>query len=245
MAPIDPEILEKLRQYDTPTVLNVIELFEVRPRHEGFLNGEIKACFPEMGPIVGYASTATFQSATEPAEGDAYSNLADQVGAFEKDLPAPRIVVFQDIDPEPCGATFGEVMCTVYQNFGCVGLITSGGARDLDQVRELGFPCWSSSVISSHAWCRIVDTHVPVKVGGCDIRAGDLLHADCNGVAIVPVELAAEIALGCELLAEAEEGVMGYARSENPDAEGLKQAYEATKEAFEAIPGEVKRRLSD
>jgi len=244
MTNIAPEILDKLRQYDTPTVLNVIELFEVHPRHEGFLNGEIKACFPEMEPIVGYASTATFQSATEPVEGDAYSNLADQVGVFEEELPAPRIVVFEDIDPEPCGATFGEVMCTVYQNFGCVGLITSGGARDLDQVRALGFPCWASSVISSHAWCRIVDTHVPVKVGGCEIQPGELLHADCNGVAIVPALLAAEIALGCELLVEAEETVMGYARSENPDVEGLKKAYQATKEAFSAIPAEVKRRLS-
>ena len=244
MTNIAPEILDKLRQYDTPTVLNVIELFDVRPRHEGFLNGEIKACFPEMAPIVGYASTATFQSATEPAEGDAYSNLADQVDVFEEELPAPRIVVFEDIDPEPCGATFGEVMCTVYQNFGCVGLITSGGARDLDQVRALGFPCWSSSVISSHAWCRIVDTHVPVRVGGCEIHPGELLHADCNGVAIVPAEVAAEIALGCELLVEAEETVMGYARSENPDVAGLKTAYMATKEAFAAIPGEVRRRLS-
>ena len=244
MTNIAPEILDKLRQYDTPTVLNVIELFEVHPRHEGLLNGEIKACFPEMAPIVGYASTATFQSATEPAEGDAYSNLADQVGVFEEELPAPRIVVFEDIDPEPCGATFGEVMCTVYQNFGCVGLITSGGARDLDQVRALGFPCWASSVISSHAWCRIVDTHVPVRVGGCEIRPGELLHAECNGVAIVPGGLAAEIALGCELLVEAEETVMGYARSENPDVEGLKKAYQATKEAFSAIPAEVKRRLS-
>ena len=244
MTNIAPEILDKLRQYDTPTVLNVIELFDVRPRHEGFVTGEIKACFPEMAPIVGYASTATFQSATEPAEGDAYSNLADQVDVFEEELPAPRIVVFEDIDPEPCGATFGEVMCTVYQNFGCVGLITSGGARDLDQVRALGFPCWSSSVISSHAWCRIVDTHVPVRVGCCEIRPGELLHADCNGVAIVPAEAAAEIALGCELLVEAEETVMGYARSENPDVAGLKTAYMATKEAFAAIPGEVRRRLS-
>jgi len=244
MTNIAPEILDKLRQYDTPTVLNVIELFDVRPRHEGFLNGEIKACFPEMAPIVGYASTATFQSATEPAEGDAYSNLADQVDVFEEELPAPRIVVFEDIDPEPCGATFGEVMCTVYQNFGCVGLITSGGARDLDQVRALGFPCWSSSVISSHAWCRIVATHIPVRVGGCEVHPGELLHADCNGVAIVPAEAAAEIALGCELLVEAEETVMGYARSENPNVAGLKTAYMATKEAFAAIPGEVRRRLS-
>ena len=213
---IDPQIFDKLRKYDTPTVLNVIELFDARGREEGFLDGSIKACFPEMGAIVGYATTATFSSARPAAAGDAYSSIAEQVDTFDT-MPGPRIVVFQDIDPEPVGATFGEVMCSVYKAFGCAGLITSGGARDLDQVRELGFPCWSSSVISSHAWCRIVDVQVPVEVGGARIVPGDILHADCNGVAIVPAALVEEVALGCERLVAAENIVLGYVRGESPD----------------------------
>jgi len=45
---IQPEVLEKLRRLDTPTICNVIELFEVRPRNTGDMDDRIKACFPEM-----------------------------------------------------------------------------------------------------------------------------------------------------------------------------------------------------
>jgi regulator of RNase E activity RraA len=239
---IDRQVFDELRKYDTPTVLNVIELFDARGREEGFLDGRIKACFPEMGPIVGYATTATFTSARPAAAGDACTLLGDQVAAFN-DMPKPRIVVFQDIDPEPVGATFGEVMCTVYKAFDCVGLITSGGARDLDQVRAIDFPCWSSSVISSHAWCRIVDVQVPVEVGGAKILPGDVIHADCNGVAILPSGLVEEVALGCKYLVEAENIILGYARGENPGVDGLRDAHNATKQRFAEIPAQVRAEL--
>ena len=54
--------------------------------------------------------------------------------------PGPPVVVFQDLDDPPVAATFGEVMCTTYKAFGCVGLITSGAGRDLDQVEALELP---------------------------------------------------------------------------------------------------------
>ncbi len=241
IEPANPATLEELKKYDTPTVLNCIELFDVRPRHEGFMTGAMKACFPEMGPICAYASTATFESATKATNPDAYSNLGEQVAKMEADLPRPRVVVFQDLDPEPCGATFGEVMCTVYNAFGCDGLITSGGARDLDQVRAIGFPCWSTSVISSHAWCRIVDVHVPVDVCGVTIEPGALIHADCNGVATIPHEIVREVALGCKYLVEAEDLVLGYARGDNPTVEGLREAQGAMRRRFGEIAAQAKK----
>ena len=53
--------LTELQQFDTPTICNAIELFEVRPRTAGYMQREIAACFPELPPMVGYAATATFQ----------------------------------------------------------------------------------------------------------------------------------------------------------------------------------------
>jgi hypothetical protein len=41
------ETLEKLAKFDTPTICNLIELFDVRPRDVGFMDDRIKACFPE------------------------------------------------------------------------------------------------------------------------------------------------------------------------------------------------------
>ena len=48
--------LDPLRRYDTPTVCNVVELFDARPRHAGYTNARIQACYPKLPPMVGYAS---------------------------------------------------------------------------------------------------------------------------------------------------------------------------------------------
>ena len=58
--------LDLLRKYDTPTICNVIEVFGVRPQTDGYMDARIRCCFPEMPPMVGYASTATFRSASPP-----------------------------------------------------------------------------------------------------------------------------------------------------------------------------------
>src|ERR1041385_5707638 len=95
--PLSTADLELLAQYDTPTISNVIELFEVRPRSAGYMDGRIRACFPEMPPIVGYASTATMRTANPRAEAAVYGSLDEQIAHFAG-LPGPAIVVFQDTD---------------------------------------------------------------------------------------------------------------------------------------------------
>ena len=66
--------------------------------------------------------------------------------------------------------------------FGAVGLITSGAARDLDQVRRLAFSVFSNGAICSHGYSHIVSIQTPVRVGGLAVNPGDLLHGDANGV---------------------------------------------------------------
>ena len=158
------KLLASLARYDTPTICNTIELFDVRIRTQGYMDHRIRSAFPELGPMVGFASTATFRSAW-PAEGrDLYANLAKQLSEFET-LPGPAVVVFQDLDDPPVGATFGEVMCSLYQAFGAVGLITSGGGRDLSQVGALRFPVFTGATICSHGYSQTVDVGQPVRVG--------------------------------------------------------------------------------
>src|SRR5215472_13201770 len=115
--------LNLLRQYDTPTICNVIELFEIQPRTAGYMDARIRACFPEMPPVVGYAATATMRCASPKADGAVYSSLDEQVTRFAE-IPGPPIVVFQDLDDPPVAATFGEIMCSTYQTWGAAGLIT-------------------------------------------------------------------------------------------------------------------------
>jgi regulator of RNase E activity RraA len=206
---IAAETLKRLAQFDTPTICNVIELFDVRPRSSGFMNETIKANFPEMPPMVGIACTAAFRSSAPPAGGDAYGSLEQQVELFAK-LGGPAVVVFQDLDSPPVGATFGEVMCSTYKGFGSAGLITSGGGRDLLQVKALGYPVFTGSTICSHAYCHILHVGLPVHVGGLVVNTGDLLHGDANGVTNIPLDIAAAVADAAQEFVDAEKIVMDY-----------------------------------
>src|ERR1700687_2109212 len=74
-------VLEQLRRFDTPTVCNVVELFDLRLRTAGYMDARIQACFPKLPPMVGFAATATYRSAAPPRSGDVYAGIADQVAS--------------------------------------------------------------------------------------------------------------------------------------------------------------------
>jgi 4-hydroxy-4-methyl-2-oxoglutarate aldolase len=230
-TPFPQETLDQLRKYDTPTVCNAIELFDIRPRNEGYTDRRIQACFPEMPPMVGFAATATFRSAA-PATGDAYGTLDQQVESFAQ-LPGPAVVIFEDLDVPSAAATFGEVMCTTYQKFGAAGLVTSGTGRDLDQVRALGFPTFTNGSVCAHGYCHFPTIGEPVKVGGLTTHPGDLLHGDCNGVTTIPLEIASEIPDACEGLMRAEAVILDFLKSGN-----------VTVDAFRTALAESKRMMS-
>jgi len=226
--------IELLRKYDTPTICNVVELFDRYPRTAGYMDGRIRACYPKLPPMCGYASTATFRSAFPPRAGNVYSGLAEQVASFAE-LPGPAVVVFQDLDSPVASATFGEVMCTTYKAFGSVGLITSGAARDLEQVSALDYPCFSDGAICAHGYCHIVQINVPVHVGGVAVYTGDLLHGDCNGVTTIPNDIASAVAHACEELVAAENVVMNYLKSGKIDPKGYAAARNECRDRIEAL----------
>jgi regulator of RNase E activity RraA len=233
--------LKLLGKYDTPTVCNVIELFGCRSHVTGYMDQRIKACFPKLPPMVGYACTATYRSAAPPRAGNAYSSLGDQVASFAE-LPGPAVVVFQDLDDPVAAATFGEVMCTTYKAFGAAGLITSGAARDLDQVEALNFPCFSNGVICSHGCCHIVQINVPVHVGGTTVHTGDLIHGDRNGVTTIPIEIASAVAQACPEFMAAESVILDYCKSGNVDAKGFAAAQKECRDRIDKLGRKLKGR---
>ncbi len=230
--------LSALARYDTPTVCNAIELFRVRPQTEGYTDRRIAALYPDLEPAVGYAATATFRSALKPDDGRSYGSLDEQIARFSE-LPGPAFVVFQDLDSPAAAATFGEVMCTSYQRFGAVGLITSGAGRDLLQVKGLKFPVFCDGLICSHGYPAILDLHVPVHVGGLAIRPSELLHGDANGVTSIPHEIASEVADVCEEVVQAENILLDYCRREGADVAG----YGKARQDLGAVLREVAKRV--
>jgi regulator of RNase E activity RraA len=234
--------LEQLRKYDTPTICNVIELFDVVPYNAGFMDQRIRCAYPELPPMVGFACTAAFRSDQPPGTGDAYGSLQTQLERFAE-LPGPAVVVFQDLDDPPVGATFGEVMCSSYQAFGSTGLITSGGGRDLEQVRALGFPVFTGSTICSHAYCHILHVGMPVRVGGLTVQTGQLLHGDANGVTRIPLEIASEVAEAAADFVAAEAIVLEYVKSDRlKSLAEFDQRFQELKAAIGALRKRVSRK---
>jgi regulator of RNase E activity RraA len=172
-------------------------------------------------------------------DGDVYGSLDEQVSRFAE-LPGPAMVVFQDLDDPAMAATFGEIMCTPYKAFGAVGLVTSGAARDLEQVRALGFPAFSNGAICSHGYSHIVDLHRAVRVGGLTIQPGDLVHADANGVATIPLEIAADVADAAAEFARAEGHVLDYLKSETPQPAAFAEVRRTMMAEFAALSRRVR-----
>ena len=219
IKPLPAADMEILRKTDTATVCNLIELFDVRPRTSGYMDGRIKACFPQFPPMVGYATTASFRSSA-PCHIDAYAAQEEQIASMVE-ADAPTVVVFQDLDDPTVAATFGEVMCSTYQAFGGQGLITSGAGRDLKQVSELGFPVFTSGTICSHGNCHILHINAPVHVGGLIVNPGDLLHGDENGVTTIPIEIASAVAETSAEFVALEDIIISYVKSGSVALKGL------------------------
>lgn len=177
--------LTKLRSFDTATVCNAIELLDIRDRTEGFMGFNIGCLFPELGPMVGYAVTATVRS-TVPGSPGTKSGFSKLFTAIEKS-PSPAILVFKDVGPDHHRSChFGDMMATICKRLGAIGLVTDGGVRDISTVRDLGFHYFAAGATPAHGNYEIVDSDLSVTVDGALVNPGDLIHADENGVGIFP-----------------------------------------------------------
>jgi 4-hydroxy-4-methyl-2-oxoglutarate aldolase len=218
MEPLTAEELERLRSYDTPTIANAIETFNIQPRTAGFITPEIKCIYPNLGVMIGYAITARVRASV--ANTASYSRHAwwDALAAAQ----TPSVVVIEDIDQPPVGAFWGEIQANIHGALGCVGTVTNGGVRDLREVEALGFQYYAGSVMVSHAYIEMLDFGKPVNVGGLTVSPGNLIHADLHGVQVIPLQIAREIPAVCEKLAAKEHTIFALCQSPDFTLEKLK-----------------------
>ena len=93
----------------------------------------------------------------------------------------------------------------------------------------MGFPTFTSGVCVSHGYGRIEDVHQSVHVGGITVRPGDLIHADGNGVVVIPHGLAEHVAKACPLWMDAERVVLDYLKEDEVTINGLRRAFDQLK----------------
>lgn len=179
--------LLQLKRWNTPTIYNG---WEQITRHDAardaFNLEETRDFMPQMGPMVGYAVTVVI----EPGNGEhkrANPGAAAEYRQYVASLPGPKIVVVQDLDkPRVLGSMWGEVNSNTQRALGCVGTITDGAIRDLDEMTNAGFKALARRLCVGHAHAFPVRWNCPVEVFGRTVNPGELIHADKHGFIVIP-----------------------------------------------------------
>ena len=234
MKKISQNLFETLRKYDTPTIINSLEILDSKFRTSGFTKEQLVCTDTSLPPIVGYARTATIR---------AYNKIDQQIKR-ERSLAyyqyvssgkGPLISVIQDIDENPgFGAFWGEVNSNIHKSLGLIGTITNGSVRDLD-VLSKEFQVLAGKIGPAHAYVHIDETGIPVNIFGMEVKHNDLLHADRHGAVVIPAELSDKLPKAIELMINREKIILDACKREDFDYQILRQAIlESTKLTYPA-----------
>jgi regulator of RNase E activity RraA len=180
-----PDLLA-LKRWNTPTVYNGWEQITSHDIARDAFNLEEAIDFmPQMGPMVGYAVTVEIEPSNihHKRRRDSWSAYRQYVA----ETPGPKIVVVMDLDkPAVIGSFWGEVNSNVHHALGCVGTITDGAIRDLDEMTDAGFKALARRLCVGHAHVIPIRWGGEVEVFGTRIMPGQLIHADKHGFLAIP-----------------------------------------------------------
>ena len=174
------EILN-LKRWNTPTVYNGWEKVTRLERTQGRFNrAPIQDFMPQMGIMVGAAVTVACEP-SNPEHPRANPDAQRQYMQYLASVPGPKIVVVQDLDCPHIGSFWGEINANMHRVMGCVGTVTDGCVRDLDEMANAGFHAMAKHACVGHAYSAPVRWGCEVEVFGTMVKPGDLIHADKHG----------------------------------------------------------------
>ncbi len=209
----EQEMLEKLKEYNTPSITNIVATYPSNPlclglyepwKQNWYTDQSVHCIYPELGARVGYAVTVVYSL---PDPNFKRLTMLDLVEALGKSKKPIVIVIKQDFPPEilPKVGLCGGQMTSTFKACGAVGVVTNGPSRDVDEIRELDFQYIMSGVTPGHGDMAIHAVNVPVSVAGMDVAPGELIHMDENGACKFPADRLADVCKNVEALVKAED----------------------------------------
>jgi 4-hydroxy-4-methyl-2-oxoglutarate aldolase len=154
----------------------------------------------ELRPILPQQRVAGFAF---PALGEATADVSydcrPEILKFLEAIPADSVVVFDPGKEKVCAA-WGEFMALVARNRGCRGIVVDGPIRDAEMIVQSGFQIFGTGYwpVSSVGRWRPVHYGQPIILHGVEIRPGDFVLGDIDGVVVVPQPLVEEVLLAAE-----------------------------------------------
>ena len=213
----EKEMLEGLKNFDTPSITNVVATYPNNPlclglyepwRQNWYTDTSIKCMYPEIGRLVGYAVTVVYG---EPSPKYNRLTMRDLIAAMGKSKQ-PTVVVAKQVFGEDIKNKVGLAggnMCGQFKAAGAVAFLSDGPSRDLDEIRPTGFQYMLTGVCAGHGDMAIHAINVPVSVGGMDVAPGELIHMDENGACKFPADRLADVLKNVTQLQKDEAASMG------------------------------------
>jgi len=234
LAPIAPEVLEKLKKVPTATLAT--QLFKAGFRHT-YLAG-VTPLNPHVR-MAGEAATVRFVPAREDLANFEAVATSDypQRKAIDEILPGQVLVL--DCRGISSAAAAGEILMARIKVRGAAGAVTDGAMRDYSAIQKMDFPVYSQGMAApAHVHRHLaVDMNVPIGCAGVLVLPGDIMVGDDEGVVCVPRQVAEKVAQGGLDLEELEAFVLekikagAPLRGTYPPNDAVRAEYEAWKKS--------------
>ena len=200
------EILSaRLRRLSSTVVSDVLE-------RAGYAQQSLSSAIRPLAPKMKFAGRAVcFSGVTVYGDATGVKTLSP----FEIDRGAAEgVAIIIATNGHTIGAAIGGLMCLALRTRGCAGVVVDGGARDVDEIVELGLPVfcrYATPLISAGRWA-LTTANAPIRVAGqasptVEIAPGDLVIGDGDGVVAIPQAIVSEIIPWAEKVAEIEEAI--------------------------------------
>lgn len=148
-------------------------LSDVTTKYENTMSHEIKPVY-DGASMAGTAVTVK----TYPAD-----NLIAHKAVT---MAEPGDVLVIDANEYSEAGLWGELISTSCQVHGLYGTVIDGAARDIQEIKELGYPVYARAVSPKGSYkAHPGSINVPISCGGVSVNPGDIVVGDSEGVAII------------------------------------------------------------
>lgn len=229
------ELMEELKQFDTPTITNVVATYPNDKENclglyhpwqgEWYTDQTLKCMYPELGRVVGYAVTCVY-GLPDP-DYKRHANIVDVVEAINES-PKPVILAVKQNFPEhikKINGLLGGNMMTAFKAAGCVGVLTDGPSRDVDEIRPFGIQYMLTGVTPGHGAFALQATNVPVNICGMGVQPLEIIHMDENGAVKFPREYLEEVVIRAKRVVAKEAKMQDALRRTGGDLEKIKMVF--------------------